>query len=403
MLINELSKYPVGGIPTSAGALFRLTLRYPSITKQGVKSLLAQSSAISEFFLTSCDVDDVLLPITEAIQTNTSLTKLNLSDMLYYTEQNGSALSKMLQINKSLTHLDLSMNRLSDSGARCIFDGLQHNIALVNLNLRECGITATDPDTARSLTDMLQVNKSLKHLDLSKNRLSDSGTHCIFEGLQNNTTLVYLNLSDTRIAVSRSLTKMLKVNKSLTHLDLSWNRLSDSGARCIFEGLEDNTTLVNLNLSHTDTVIKNTDTVSAIIKILQANKSLTHLDLSNHFSYSHQMIPCIFEGLKHNSTLRYLDLHAVTGITDIHAEHIAQTLQSNCTLQTLDVSQCSFLSHNGIDIILQSLMFNSTLQILYISNIDSETLSAFKREREAKNLPPIDIVLSYLGSDLFFV
>ena len=184
---------------------------------------------------------------------------------------------------------------------------------------------------------------------------------------------------------------MLQVNKSLTHLDLSKNKLSDSGAHSIFKGLVDNTTLVNLNLSLTNIVVVNPGTVSALTEMLQVNKSLTHLYLSNHsYRYAHQMILCIFEGLKKdNSTLRYLDLHAVTGITGTIAEQIAQALLFNCTLQTLNISQCSNLRRKGICLILESLMFNSTLQELYIRKIDSETLSTFKNAREANNLPPI--------------
>ena len=55
----------------------------------------------------------------------------------------------------------------SDTGARCIFEGLQFNNTLVNLSLNRTSITATNPDTARSLTTMLKINKSLTHLDLS--------------------------------------------------------------------------------------------------------------------------------------------------------------------------------------------------------------------------------------------
>ena len=67
------------------------------------------------------------------------------------------SLSNMLQENKSLTHLDFSWNDLSDSS---IFEGLQHNTTLLSLNLSNTSINAaTDPDTARSLTKMLQENK----------------------------------------------------------------------------------------------------------------------------------------------------------------------------------------------------------------------------------------------------
>ena len=141
-----------------------------------------------------------------------------------FTSKNGSALTKILQVNKSLTHLDLSKNvKISDSLAHCIFEGLQQNTTLVSLNLSQTCVSATDPDTARSLTKMLQINKSLTHLDLSKNTLSESGAHSIFEGLVDNTTLINLNLNRTDKMVIQtdtawSLTKMLQVNKALIHI-----------------------------------------------------------------------------------------------------------------------------------------------------------------------------------------
>ena len=230
MLLNELSKYPV----TSAGGRsLRLELCKLCITEQGVSyiaSLLKKSSPISaviyELMLSNGSSDeDVLLPIAEVMQTNNSLTNLSLPCMcLHYTKQNGSALTKMLQVNKSLTHLDLSDNgTFANSGAHCISEGLQHNTTLVNLNLSRTGIAVITLDTARSLIKMLQVNKSLTHLDLSINSLSDSGAQIIFEGLQHNNTLVNLNLSNTGITATdpetaSSLTKMLQINKSLTHL-----------------------------------------------------------------------------------------------------------------------------------------------------------------------------------------
>ena len=183
----------------------------------------------------------------------------------------------------------------------CIFEGLQQNTTLVSLNLSKTGITATDPDTTRSLTKMLQINKSLTHLDLSKNKFSDSGACCIFEGLQQNSTLVSLNLSKTGITATdpdtaRSLTKMLQINESLTHLDLSKNTFSDKGARCIFEGLQHNNSLITLNLSQTGISATDPDTAMSLTTMLQINKSLTHLDLSkNTFSVSGAC--CIFDGL----------------------------------------------------------------------------------------------------------
>ena len=403
MLLNNLSKNPVGGI---TGALsLRLELCNPSITEQGVShivSLLKVTSAISELVLSDGNIhsdEDVLLHIAEALQENTSLTNLSLPCMsLHHTKQNGSALTKMLQVNKSLTHLDLSRNvQISDSGARCIFEGLQHNITVFNLNLSQTGITAIDPDTARSLTKMVQVNKSIRLLDLSCNRaFTDSETHCIFEGLQHNDILVNLNLSKSGITSAdpgaRSLTKMLHVNKSLTHLDLSNNCFWDSGACCIFEELQNESALVKLNLSFTGLTVANPDTARALTKMLCVNKSLTHLNLKGNAIFD-SGVCCIFEGLVKNTTLVYMNLSdTCVMVEDIDtAKALTDMLKTNKCLTHLDLS-CNFLGHydNGINRILKSLEFefdDFTFKNLFV---DSEILPTFKKKRTAK-LPPIHI------------
>ena len=107
------------------------------------------------------------------------------------------ALTTLFQENDSLTHLNLSGNEaLSDTGFQNIFECLQHNRTLVYLNLSKTTITATDPDTARSLTEMLQVNKSLTHLDLScKDTIpANRVISLIFSALEHNTTLLHLVL-----------------------------------------------------------------------------------------------------------------------------------------------------------------------------------------------------------------
>ena len=252
---------------------------------------------------------------------------------------------------------------------------------------------------------MLQVNKSLTYLDLSSiETFSDSGAHCIFEGLQDNTTLTSLNLSSTGVTATdpdtaRSLTKMLQVNKSLTHLDLSSiETFSDSGARCIFEGLHYNTYLINLNLSSTGVTATDPDTAKSLTKMLQVNKSLTHLDLSTNYSTRENfIISHIFKGLKHNTTLLELDISGMT-ITDSDAECIAQAMRCNRSLQTLKMHS----SDKSIRCILDSLRFNTSLKLLCLFSRGIEKIvQDFKIARTNSGLPPIDIVLMAMPLNFF--
>ena len=268
---------------------------------------------------------------------------MNLSNtgLIAATEDTAQALTTMLQVNKTLTHLDLSRNwDFSDSGAYCIFQGLQYNTSLVHLSLSSVNLVGKD-NTGQALTTMLQVNKTLTLLNLSENlNFSDSGAYYIFQGLQHNTNLIHLNLSKTGIFIRRytaqTLIKMLQVNKTLAHFDLSYNWALSTNA--VFQGLQHNTALVHLNLSYTG-LVATEDTAQALTKMLRVNKSISHLDLSVNLSFSNTGAYCVCQGLQHNTSLVYLNL-SCTGITDKGAEYIAQALKSNCSslLKTLSIS-----------------------------------------------------------------
>ena len=317
LLLSELSKHPVGEQPTACAKPRKLVFVLgtddcdssrvfhdrcvPYITGKGAKLIAAHlktSPAISKLVLHQSDIqadEDGLFHIAEALQTNTSLTRLSLIRVnMKHTKQNCTALVKMLQVNKSLKYLNLSDNFLIKSATHCcIFQGLLHNTTLTCLNLHSTFLAIDDPDTARSLTNMLQENKSLTHLDLSGNcAFSQRGACCIFNGLQHNTTLTHLLLSDNPRLFQRadhdpdtvrSFNLMLQVNKSLIHLDFSEStKFSEFEARCIFKGLQHNTTLVSFNLSRTGITATDPDTARSLTDMLLVNKSLTHLDLSGN-------------------------------------------------------------------------------------------------------------------------
>ena len=435
LLLSQLSKYPVGEQPTACSSSKKLVFvlgtesvdldtdsviavcgvdKVKYIPSEAAKLLLSHLKIspaiyISELVLyegaIQCDEDGLLL-IAEALQTNTTLNKLSLINVIlqHSTKQSGPALIKMLRVNKALEYLDLSGNYVKSAIHSCIFEGLQHNTTLTHLILHKMDIQVSDPSTARSLTNMLQLNKTLTHLDLSKNcAFSQRGACCIFNSLQHNTTLTHLFLSDNyvvqrdhnNLVTVGSLNLMLQVNKSLTHLDLSKSiNFTELEARCIFEGLQHSTTLVSLNLSSTGITATDPDTARSLTKMLQVNKSLTHLDLSSNGTHENSIISHTFKGLKLNTTLLDLDISYMT-ITDSDAECIAQAMSCNHSLQSLNI--CFFyVSDEGIHRILDSLKLNTSLKSLYMFQSQADTTERvvhdFKIVRKNSGLPPIKIV-----------
>ena len=212
----------------STGRCIQVHLPKPSITTEGVQlmaSHLEKSPSAINDELSIVAVDDfqrceyglLYCDISKALQSNCHHTKLHIIDLICISKYD-LVLTKILCVNKTLKHLHLSSIGLSDSGAQYIFRALQQNTTLVYLNLASNGITGYK-DTAQAL-NKLQVNKTLTHLNLSYNKLSNLGAHrCIFQGLQQNITLVHLNLASNGIRVcedtSRALTTMFQINKAL--------------------------------------------------------------------------------------------------------------------------------------------------------------------------------------------
>ena len=352
---------------------------------------------LTELVLSSLSEVEVCSFIKHLQHYNTNLVNFTLSDT-DITADTAQSLVTILQVNRSLTQLNLTrLKNFSDFRAYCVFKGLRHNTTLVKLNLSNCDITVTNLDTARLLSTMLRENNSLTHLNLSgNNKFSDLGAQCIFESLQHNSTLVYLNLSNTNITATdpdtaRSLTEMLQVNKSLTHFNLSGNKnFSDLRAQCIFESLQHNSTLVYLNLSNTTITATDPDTARSLTEMIQVNKSLTHLDLSCEGTLPEdRVISLIFSALEHNTTLLHLVLRG-RDISEDDAKLIAKALKSNRSLLTIDISR-TYISR--IYIILSALKFNTTLKKMCICYNWAANIAVgnLQRARKERGLPPIDI------------
>ena len=219
---------------------------------------------------------------------------------------------------------------------------------------------------------------------------------------------VGLNCSDPDTA--RSLTKLLQVNKSITHLDLSRNNTClHSGAWYILQGLYHNTTLVNLSLCETH--ITCADAIS-LANLLAVNKSLTHLDLSSitcKYYTSAGPASCyvfsrIFKGLQQNTALLHLNLCGAH-IPDKSAKCIAQALIANQTLKSLNIIG-SFLTDEGIRTILDALKYSCTtaikqLHIPYNGNI-TEAIDDFDKARKDNSLPPICII-SEVSKEVYYM
>ncbi|XP_058474678.1 protein NLRC3-like isoform X2 [Solea solea] len=149
-----------------------------------------------------------------------------------------SALAYMLLMSEEvLDELDLSKYRTSDQGKQRLIPAVRN---CRKARLSGCRLTEI---SCSSLVSALKSNPShLRDLNLSHNKLQDSGVKLLCSGLESPhcrlETLGLRGCSLTEISCS-SLVSALKSNPShLRKLDLSYNQLQDSGVKLLCSGLE---------------------------------------------------------------------------------------------------------------------------------------------------------------------
>ena len=206
----------------------------------------------------------------------------------------------------------------------------------------------------------LRVNTSLTSLDLSSNSIHAEGAHSLSEALRVNTSLTSLHLSYNPIGAdgAKFLSEALRVNTSLTSLNLCWNSIHAEGADSLSEALKVNTSLTSLVLSINSI---HADEAHSLSEVLRVNTSLTSLDLfsnSIHAEGAHSLS----EALKVNTSLTSLDLRS-NSIGAEGANFLSEAIRVNTSLTSLNLGRNS-IGDEGAHSLSEALRVNTSLTSL---------------------------------------
>lgn len=169
------------------------------------------------------------------------------------------------------------------------------------------------------ITRLLRDPKcKIKKLDISINYISHLGIKILADALENNTSLLELNLSENKLIGSQGINylgKMLKVNKTLQTLVLSSTNCIIAEIGEFAEGIAQNTTLLRLIIGSNncyvftgaDPTFNVIDDLEKVFSNITSSKSILELGLSK-INLDHFILDQIFNELEKNYIIEKIDI-----------------------------------------------------------------------------------------------
>lgn len=191
---------------------------------------------------------DCAVALAQKLKTNTRLKRLYLPDNPLGS-RGVEALADMLQDNTTLQMLDIRHVFIEDGerASRALCKALMKNKALVELRIaKNFGV-----GFANDIAHALQVNTSLKKMDLSSTSVGDEGALKLAEALETNQTLKVLKLHRCKIGSmgATAIAKAMCQNSSLKEIHLTDNPICEVGSHALLNTLKENYSLQLLTMN----------------------------------------------------------------------------------------------------------------------------------------------------------
>ncbi|CAH1444327.1 unnamed protein product [Lactuca virosa] len=235
---------------------------------------------------------------------------------LWSSERNRNNSSKVVEFApESQT---LRIYRLSTSGACRVAGALGWNTTVKSLDLTGVRLKSR---WAKEFRWVLEQNRSLREVNLSKTCLKNKGVVYVAAGLFKNRCLESLRVDDNRFG-----------GIGVEHLLCPLTRFSTLQ-------IQANVTLKSITFGGRRTKIGR-DGLIAILQMINTNQSVTRLGIYEDQSLRPQDIIRIFKNLERNASLKCLSLQGCKGVDgDLVLKTIMETLQVNPWIEEIDLAR----------------------------------------------------------------
>ncbi|CAF1105115.1 unnamed protein product [Adineta ricciae] len=185
-------------------------------------------------------------------------------------------LQNLLDQYQDHSHINLSGEDLTDDDMKTIVDEIIVKKQCKQLLLESNRITSKG---LTILAQGLHNNQSLNYLDLSHNQISDAGLYALVDSLTtNNQVLKKLGLTKNEITDHgmKYLAELIKTNRTLTQLDLCSNQISDDGIRLLADAVRHHRSTIEILWLMSNPLITD-DSIDSMIQMIKHSQSLRQL------------------------------------------------------------------------------------------------------------------------------
>ena len=263
---NEGLKYICNGLENNK-TLLHLNITNNDIDKYGIEKyvLNIHSSKLISLDISSNNImDEGIINLTDSLKNFPNIHNLNISNCgiefkgFHYLLMN-------LQNMKRIENLNVSKNKISSEKFELIkpffiIFGVKH------LDISNCLL---GDKSGGVLGECLQLNESITKINISENKIGDNGFKFYIHLFKNNYYIKYFDASKNFISeiTARDFIKNLKNNHTLKSLNLFDNQIKNDIGNVILEMLTYNKTLLNINVNFNRIQLKNIEDINKRLKL----------------------------------------------------------------------------------------------------------------------------------------
>ncbi|KAL0248077.1 hypothetical protein GEMRC1_003314 [Eukaryota sp. GEM-RC1] len=193
-----------------------------------------------------------------------------------------------LRLNKTYIHdFNLIFSRLKSLYLGCnetnddlllIAEALGTNSTVIELKLTCYSVDAIDIEVVKAFAEALRINSTITSINLQANDMTDDHVLILERALQDNSTLTTIDLSENSIgdAGAVALARLLTVNSVINSIDLCYNSIGDTGAIALANALKFNSTVTKILLFSNSI---GDDGALAFADVLDINSTITEIHL----------------------------------------------------------------------------------------------------------------------------